>query len=180
MQDEYRDALTKCCQVKYICAQTCAADFQLCFDNFWDCAEMECSRFKDQSRACLEEAGWNDMRYLNRQSHGKVLWRSIPKEQETCSAFQALQKDACDCVPQAEWEPTLKERFEAHFEAHAPDLLNKKGKVKDKKLWKSWKGKRQEMFLSLILKVKDKVVKIVSFEQDEFTEQVTDKMNSEL
>merc|ERR1712232_314795 len=68
-----------------------------------------------------------------------------------CQVFRETQSMACDCVPTELWENTLQERIEAFFGLHAPTYLNKKGKMKDKKLWKSWRGKKPMILLHLLM-----------------------------
>merc|ERR1712232_888954 len=66
-----------------------------------------------------------------------------------------MQRKACSCVEGSEWETRLQERFEDFFSVYDKTLLNRKGKLKDKKLWKSWRGRRPQMFYRLIMRFRD-------------------------
>jgi hypothetical protein len=66
-----------------------------------------------------------------------------------CEDFQTLQKKACDCVPAAEYDKRVVERVEDFLRIHNASLLSKEGKLKDKKLLKSFRGKRAQMLRSL-------------------------------
>jgi hypothetical protein len=159
----YMDALSLCCIGKYLCTQSCGVSFQDCHDFFWDCAERTCAvSFKDDNKECLAEASWNDMRFLA-QERSLSMFTHMPTDKKICEAFQGNQRSACDCVPQAGWEEALKGRFEAFFTKYDPSRLNSKGKIKDQKAWKAWKGKRPEMFFRMLLSYKDKATKNVTF-----------------
>lgn len=74
------------------------------------------------------------------------------EEYEKCDDFQASQRLACDCVPAGELDARLNTRLEDFFRDYDPSMLNKKGKLKDKKRWKAWKGKKPELFFDLFLR----------------------------
>lgn len=159
----YDKALAPCCMSKYVCAQTCAIDFQECFDNYWNCAERICKGFGQDFEDCLATAVHNDFRYITKE---KVLAHFLPSppDKEVCDTFRDHQREACDCVPEKDLEETLKDRLADFYQTYSPDQLTKSGKVKDKSFWKKWRGKRPSMFLNLALKHADKTYNTVTFE----------------
>jgi len=164
--------------LKYVCAQTCGISFQECFDTFWECAERACDKFQQDHRNCLDEAGWNDMRFLLKERREKLVMLNMPKDADICTAFHGLQRGSCDCVPQAEWESKLKARFEDHFREHHPDKVTKKGTFKDKKFWKAWKGKRAELFFKMVMQSKDKLVKNTDFSAEDEQKQMEEHVKN--
>lgn len=160
---KFDKGLKVCCVSKYVCAQTCGINFQECFDSFWNCAERICDQYPNQEREeCLSTATNNDPRYLTKE---KVLsyYLSMPEDKDICTHFHNLQRASCDCVPEKDLEDTLKERLVDFYRHHDPAQLTDKGKVKDKRFWKMWKGKRPEMFFNLMMKHPEKSYKSVNF-----------------
>jgi len=149
---------------KYVCAQTCAIDFQECFDGYWNCAERVCKGFGQDMEDCLATAVHNGPQYLTKE---RVLAHFLPSplDKDVCDALRDHQREACDCVPQKDLEETLKDRLSDFYQTYDSDKLTKSGKVKDKSFWKTWKGKRSSMFFHLALKYADKTYNTVTFEE---------------
>merc|ERR1712217_340578 len=135
---------------------------QQCFDKYWDCAEDTCnSASKEQAQVmrCFALAGRNDLTY---SSVKKRLFPVSLKSGDLCQRFRDLQNMACDCVPAAELDSRLESRVEQFFGDHDNSQLTKKGKLKDKKLWKKWKGKRPAMYFDLLMQYRKVAVQLFS------------------
>jgi len=159
----YDTALAPCCMTKYVCAQTCGIDFQECFDTYWSCGERICKQFGQDYEDCLATVVHNDPRYVTKE---RVLAHFLPSppDKEICDQLHNFQREACDCVPEKDLEETLKDRLADFYQTYSPDSLTKSGKVKDKKFWKAWRGKRPSMFFNLALKHADKTYNTFVFE----------------
>lgn len=174
---KFADTLATCCQSKYICMQTCGMKIQDCFDHYWQCAEYDCGKHKGQEyKSCLATAGLNDLRHVSQEPY-----EHFQKDgEDQCKAIEDMQNKACACVPTAEWETKLLQRFESFLRDHEPEMLNSKGMLKDKKFWKLWKGKRAQLFLSVTLKHKDKVVNVRNVPQPKRPPTEEDSRRSEM
>jgi len=145
--------LGSCCEAKYVCMHTCGMKLQDCYKVYWECVERECYvKWKDDNQDCLHIASWNDIRHLPAHDTGEL--NPMPMYGENvCQAFNALQRQSCDCVPHADWEGLLQKRMEAFFHSYDSTQLSKKGKVKEK-TWKAWRNKRPMMMFAYSMKFK--------------------------
>lgn len=152
-----KDTVAQCCFGKDLCVATCGISFEFCFKEFWKCAEMHCradAQVTDESgyNGCLRLASENSASQIwaKRKPHflgGPFLGGSTKK---MCKEFLQVQAQACDCVPAGDLDKRLKQRAIDFFRLHAPELLNKKGEIKNSKVWSKWKGKRPEMMRHLM------------------------------
>jgi hypothetical protein len=149
---------SKCCELKYLCANTCGMKLQQCFNIYWECVETECDRLaranKEEEREILDACVWGGARHDLSQlpeDEGAFQGSEVPRgaSENHCTLFERMQQQACKCVPTSEWEVKLQERLEDFFRTYEPSMLNRKGKLKDKKLWKAYKGKKPELFFNL-------------------------------
>jgi len=159
--DETGDKLaimSDCCTVKYICLQTCGITVQHCYDQYWECVESTCAQKSAiDGITCVHDGAANDLQNMRLDVMGT---RKYMTQAVNCNAFHENQREACDCVPSAEFDRRLQDRYDAFFRDYDPDRLNKKGTVKDKRHWKAFKGKRPEMFYRLYLQYRRKAVSI--------------------
>merc|ERR1712151_507484 len=106
---------------------------------------------------CYGYAGQNDL------SHMSIEERMIPvpmKRSDVCSQLRKIQENACQCVPTGELDARLQTRVEDFYQTYDKEKLNKKGRLKDKKLWKAYKGKRPQMYYSLLVRYRKDAVQL--------------------
>lgn len=156
----FTQPLAQCCLEKNVCFASCGISYNTCYKRFWKCAEQQCdmstadlpvqSESPVEKAACIAIATFNDANHVwvDRNNVSNNLWTS---EDRTCKRFLRVQKLACDCVDVADSATAWKSRVEGFLSTHVPEKLNKKGEIKDKKLWPKWKGRRPEMMLELML-----------------------------
>jgi len=109
---------------------------------------------------CKNLAIINGMEWLTRtqnKTHG-----NIPGLDTTCKAFKELQASVCDCVPKEQWEESWKLRAEEFLRLHDPKYLDARGRFKNKKMWKSYRGKRPQLMFDMVTSHSAKVVKTIS------------------
>ncbi|CAK0821807.1 unnamed protein product [Prorocentrum cordatum] len=104
----------------------------------------------DWERVSDLEHGHDVMR-LSREKAHKLGKAPRDKSHRHCADFDLLQRQACDCVPAGEWDVRLQVRLEDFLRQYEPSMLNKRGKLKNKRVWKDYKGKRPEMFFRLFM-----------------------------
>merc|ERR1712032_1360974 len=149
--------LNKCCKAKYLCVQSCGTKIQECYDIFWECAESVCKeesqKWDSDEEQCLRLAAQNSIQFLH----------SGPNPDElgffTCETIYNFQKEACDCVQEVDYDAAIEGRFEDFYLDHEPHMLNKKGKIKDRKEWRKMKGKRGKHMWMLMMTHQDKLLK---------------------
>lgn len=159
-RSKFLEPLAHCCYLKDVCVGVCGITFEHCFKAFWKCAEWECDMGASQQpedgrgsfkQECLHFAAENGASQIwadRKPTVGGIFVSHSTTK--ACDKFMKLQKQACDCVPADDYEKALKQRAVDIFKIHEPKHLNKKGEIKNKKLWAKWKGKRAEMFLELM------------------------------
>merc|ERR1712032_476978 len=81
---------------------------------------------------------------------------------DVCDRLRQMQKNACQCVPSGELDARLQTRVEDFFQVYDKEMLTKKGRIKDKKMWKAWKGKRPMLYYHLLLKYRRESVQLRS------------------
>merc|ERR1712203_340357 len=113
---------------------------------------------RDEEYRCHHVGKQNDLSKMAFGNEKKLnfKWRSP----DHCQNIRDMQKQACDCVPQGELDKKLVERVEDFFRVHDPSHLNKKGHLKNKKLIKTWKGKKPELMQHMITAKKEEAVQL--------------------
>jgi len=157
---KFADPLGGCCFMKDVCLATCGMPYEQCHKHYWKCAESTCeaavrgedARSGNQNRLyCEEFAKYNDNEQIFFDRKAKDKSKHEDAKKSVCPNFKKLQREACDCVPAGEFDRAWKKRIENFWVLHDPSMLNKKGEIKDKKLYASWKGRRSEMFKEMML-----------------------------
>merc|ERR1712217_878412 len=144
---------------------TCGMKIQECWDNYWQCVEGSCSQASKEQQEVMTCNSFGHNNDLSQRPQGdadgkrEIISYSF-KSAERCQQLREMQKRACECVPSGELDARMKTRVEDFLREHEPTALNKKGEMKDKKIWKSWKGKRPQMFYQMIMRHRRETVEL--------------------
>lgn len=136
--------VTKCTVDRDICMHTCGMVVRECHENYMRCYKHFCRGDKE----C--------------QDNGEAfVWHTWSRKELVCEMFMEAQEEACDCVREAEFEGSLKKRLIDFYREHNAEKLNKKRTdLKDKGIWKKYKGKRPEMFFELFQRYRKTAVEL--------------------
>merc|ERR1719387_2558712 len=126
-----------------------------CHDQYQKCSAKVCGK-SDQN--CQFQAQLAQI--MKEPYEEKTEPYDYEKEKDkdpACKGYNFHQNASCECVNEAEFEPTVEKRLKTFYKLHNPDKLGENGEIKDvATVWSKWRGKEAQMFLALTQKYKDK------------------------
>jgi len=153
--------LNKCCVEKDLCRQTCGMSAKACHDKFQACTGRICGN--DQN--CKLQAMMSDFKYDagDDEDSKKDPDAKYDPDVAKCKPYHKGQKEACMCVPEAQFKPAVERKLKAFYSKFNHKKLDRSGNIIDvDEVWKKWTGKEADMFMALASKYKDKAVRMKS------------------
>lgn len=150
-------SVDRCCVERDICKQTCGMSAKACHDNFQKCSKKICKG--DQN--CEMQAMLSEIMSEPYDPDEKLDTKNYDPEATKCRGYDKGQKEACQCVPEDDWQVVTDSNLKAFYSKFNPEKVDSSGEIKGlDEVWKKWKGKESEMFMGLGIKYKDKAVEI--------------------
>jgi len=148
----------KCCLEHDACLQTCGMSSEACHDVYQKCSEKVCKSDKNcnfQSHMAQMMNSPYTMDYTTAKSEDG----EDDKNKRDCYAYDRLQQESCECVPEGEFDATFEKRLKTFYKLYNKEKLDSNGEIKDLEQVKTkWGGKEPEMFLELTKKYKTKAI----------------------
>lgn len=144
----------KCCVEKEICMRTCGMPSKTCYEKFQKCSKQICRGDSN----CEMMAQFSDILSVPYDTDRE---KKLSEHERRCLPYTEAQQEFCECVPKDEWQGAVEGRLKSFYKSFNPEKLTADGEIKEiGSIWKQWKGKEPEMFMTLTTKYKDKAVQI--------------------
>eukprot|EP00747_Dinoflagellata_sp_TGD_P067540 gnl/TRDRNA2_/TRDRNA2_155320_c0_seq1.p1 gnl/TRDRNA2_/TRDRNA2_155320_c0~~gnl/TRDRNA2_/TRDRNA2_155320_c0_seq1.p1 ORF type:complete len:272 (+),score=62.41 gnl/TRDRNA2_/TRDRNA2_155320_c0_seq1:46-861(+) len=162
LSKEQSVGMDKCCVERDVCHSTCGMTAKECFDIWSLCIDKAC---KDdlgcKSVASTTELLTQDPELQAIRKEASRKGGGLNVEEQRCKGYLKRQSEACDCVPEEEWDEAVEAKLKVFFQEHNPSKLDKDGEVRDiDEIRTKWHMQEPQLFLALAVKYKDKSVQI--------------------